>query len=460
MKGTKKLCGILLTLVMLISMSACGTPASDTTTDGDTQAPAQPENNEPEAPAEKIVLTVFTEQMKENAESDSRVMAFYNAVDTFNAKDPNVQIEVDSLATEPYNDKAKILAAGNELPEIFEVLGSWNKSFVESGVNMNLKDIIDADPEWKSIIKPTALNNFTVDGNPYGICLEEGGSTTLLFYNEDILNECGVTSPPATMTELTDAIVKIKEKGYTPISLGNKGPWVAESCYLSAIGSRYTGNDWNFSIVNHTGAKFTDPEFVQGLALMQSLAKQGTFNSDMNSIDYQQQRVPFYNKEAAMFIEGFWAINSLNSDCPQDVLDATHVIGIPAQEDAKVPDYLAGGSGGWAYELNANLEGAKKDAAVDFLKTLMSQESARTVLEGGNPCAIDPGEYDKSGLSRLHVEFFDLMEQVPFCETYDIVFDPNVIDVMSKGIQELLIDAVSPEELAERIQAEYEKTSE
>lgn len=460
MKIVPKLFCILLALTMILSASACAASKVDDSA-GDTAGTASAETSGAdeagEKPAEDVKLKILTTQLKENIDQDSRVKAFYNSVESFNAANPNVEITVEAIAAEPYNDKAKILAAANELPEIFEVLGSWNKSFVESEVVMKLNEIIDADAEWKKIIKPTATNNFTIDGNVYGICLEEGGSTTLLFYNEAILKECGVNAPPRTMAELKEAINAIKAKGYTPISLGNKGPWVAQSCYLSAIGSRYTGNDWNLSIVNRSGASFTDPEFVQGLELMQELARLGAFNKDLNSIDYQQQRVPYYNKKAAMFIEGFWAINAVNADCPEDVLENTHVTGIPAIEDAKVPDYAAGGNGGWAYALNAKLEGAVKDAAVGWLKTLISKESAATVLEGGNPCAIEPGDYDTSKLSRLHLEFFELMETVPFCETYDLVFEPNVIDVMCKGLQELLIDTLSPEALAIRIQGEYEK---
>lgn len=308
-------------------------------------------------------------------------------------------------------------------------------------------------------MRPTAVNNFTVDGKIYGICLEEGGSTTLLFYNAAILKECGFDQPPKTMTELFKYIEVIKAKGYTPISLGNKGDWVAESCYLSAIGSRYTGNDWNWNIVNRTGAKFTDPEFVQGLTLMQKLAKAGAFNKDLNSIDYQQQRVPFYNKKAAMFIEGHWAINSILADCPEDVKATTHVTSIPEVDDGKVPNYAAGGNGGWAYALSSKLDGTAKEAAVGWLKTLISQEAANTVLEGGNPCAIEPGEYDQSKMAPLQVEFFDLMKTVPFCETYDLIFEPNVIDVMCNGVQDLLINNVTPEKLAEKLQAEYEKIS-
>lgn len=464
MRIVSRLFCVFIALAMLISMSACGTSGADNT-GGNTQTSnsGQSAAKEPATStqaAEKVSLKIFTYKLKENIESDSRVKAFYDSIDKFQAENPNVTINVEAIASEPYNEKAKILAAGNELPDIFEVLGSWNKSFVESEIVMNLKDIIDADPEWKKIIKPTAVDNYKVGDGIYGICLEEGGSTTLLFYNEAILKECGLSGPPRTMSELKDAVKAIKAKGYTPISLGNKGQWVAQSCYLSALGSRYTGNDWNYGIVNHTGAKFTDPEFVKGMASLQELAKLGAFNKDLNSIDYQQQRVPYYNKKAAMFIEGFWAINALNQDCPKDVLENTHVTGIPDCEDAKVPNYTAGGNGGWAFALYSELEGAKKDAAVKWLKTIISKEYAGMVLAGGNPCAIDAGEdYDKSQLTSLHKEFFEFSKSVPACVTYDLVFDPSVVDVMNKGLQELLINTVSPEELAKRLQTEYEKAS-
>lgn len=463
MKLQSRLSYLLIVLIMLVSITACGKSDSPAVSadvsrpSGDKTAVNSQEAAPTEKPAEKVSLKIFVQQMKENAEKDSRTRAFYESIDKYTAANPNVTITVDALATEPYNDRAKTLAAANELPEIFEVLGSWNRDFVKSGLVMDLTEIINSDTKWKSNIRPTAVNNYTVDGKIYGICLEEGGSTTLLFYNADILKECGYEKPPKTMTELFDYIKAIKAKGYTPISLGNKGDWVAESCYLSAIGSRYTGNDWNWNIVNRTGAKFTDPEFVKGLSLMQELAKAGAFNKDLNSIDYQQQRVPYYNKKAAMFIEGYWAINSLLTDCPEEVLAATHVTGIPDVDDGKTPNYAAGGNGGWAYALSSKLDGAAKEAAVGWLKTIISEESAVTVLEGGNPCAIEPGKYDQGKLAPLQVEFFDLMKQVPFCETYDLIFEPNVIDVMCNGLQDLLIMNTTPEKLAEKIQSEYEK---
>lgn len=459
MKSISRLACLLIALTMLVSISACGTSGTPASTGNDgSKSSVKPAESSAEAsPAEKVSLKILVQQLKENREKDSRTGAFYDAVDKYMAENSNVTITVEALSSEPYNDRAKTLAAANELPDIIECLGSWDTGFVESDLLMDLTEIIDSDPEWKKIIRPTAVNNYIVDGKTYGICLEEGGSTTLLFYNSDILKECGFDQPPKTMTELFNYIEVIKAKGYTPISLGNKGDWVAECCYLSAISSRYTGNDWNWDIVNRTGAKFTDPEFVQGLSLMKKLADAGAFNKDLNSIDYQQARVPYFNGKAAMFIEGHWAINSLLADCPEDVLAATHITGIPDVEDGKVPNYTAGGNGGWAYSLSSKLDGAAKDAAIGWLKTVISQESARTVLEGGNPCAIEPDTFDQNKLAPLQVEFFDLMKTVPFCETLDLVYEPNVVDVICNGLQDLLINNVTPEKLAENIQAEYEK---
>ena len=44
----------------------------------------------------------------------------------------------------------------------------------------------------------------------------------------------------------------------------------------------------------------------------------------------------------------------------------------------------------------------------------------------------------------------------PFIPVYDHQLSSGVIDVMQGGLQELLIGRVTPEELAERIQSEYE----
>ncbi len=55
--------------------------------------------------------------------------------------------------------------------------------------------------------------------------------------------------------------------------MGNKPNWPAESCWLSTLGDRFTGPDWTQSILEGSGAKFTDEAFVKALTAFQELAQ-------------------------------------------------------------------------------------------------------------------------------------------------------------------------------------------
>lgn len=451
MRILKNLLCLILTLTMMLSLGACGTK--------NTSTPAENKKIEGTESKEKITLKFVGTELRENYDKDVRVKAYFDAIDEFQKQNPNIVIEHEGIPHDAYQEKIQVLAAANELPDMFDVKGSWNKNFVNNGLVADLTNDINADQEWKSIIKQDANLNFQVDGKTYGLSIESGGSTSLVFYNEAILKECGINEFPKTTSDLYDAIEKIKAKGYTPISMGNKGKWLAESCYLSTIGNRFTGTEWTTSIINGTGAKFTDKDFVDSLSFFQNLAKAGTFNSDLNSIDYKQQRVPYYNKKAAMIVEGFWTINAILSDAPEDVLKATKIAVFPHIDEAKGPaNMTTGGAGGWAKGISSKLEGPARDAAIECLKLYISKESANILYAGGIIPGMKSEDYDKDSLHRLQLDYFEIMDNITPCEVYDLTFDPAVEAVLENGLQELLIDAITPEKLAQKIQEEYEKT--
>ena len=64
---------------------------------------------------------------------------------------------------------------------------------------------------------------------------------------------------------------------------------------MSCLGDRFTGSDWFKSIMDGSGAKFTDPDFVQALGAMQELGNMGAFNTDMNSLNSDQQKTLYFN---------------------------------------------------------------------------------------------------------------------------------------------------------------------
>jgi raffinose/stachyose/melibiose transport system substrate-binding protein len=62
-------------------------------------------------------------------------------------------------------------------------------------------------------------------------------------------------------------------------------------------------------------------------------------------------------------------------------------------------------------------------------------------------------DYDQSKLSPLSVEYFKLMGDKKFSPIYDIQLSPALVEVIYKGIQDLLIGGTTPEELAKKIQS-------
>lgn len=458
-----KMLSCLLMIVLILSLTACGEKETETKENIDvpTTTKESSEEKTEDAKSKIITLKFMGTEVRENIDTDVRVKAYFDAIDKFMADHPNVKIEHEGIPHDAYQQKIQVLAAANELPDVLDVKGSWNRNFVENNLITDLKPFINNDANWKSIIKETANLNFQIDDSVYGLSIESGGSTSMIYYNEDIFKECGIAEFPKTINEFYEAIEKIKSKGYTPISMGNKGKWLAESCYLSTLGNRFTGTDWTTSIINRTGnAKFTDQPFIDALAFMQDLAKRGAFNSDLNSIDYKQQRVPYYNKKAAMFVEGFWAISSVINDAPEDVAKATKITIFPDLLTGKgSANMTTGGPGGWAKSISKKLDGPARDAAIEWLKYYISVENATALYNNGIIPGMESDGYDKEKLHRLQLEYFDLMSTIEPCDVYDLTFDPAVESVLEAGLQELLIHSITPEKLANRIQKEFEKTA-
>ena len=409
---------------------------------------------------EMIELKFIGTESRDNYDSDARVKAYFDAIELFEKDYPNVKITHESIPHDAYQQKVQVLSAANELPDLFDVKGSWNKNMVNNGLVASLTPYLNDNKAWADTIKPNTNINFTIEDEVYGLSVESGGSTSLVFYNEAIFKECGIDEFPATAEAFYEAIDKINAKGYTPISMGNKGKWLAESCYLSTIGNRFTGTEWTRSIIDNKGAKFTDQAFIDALAYFQSLADKGAFNSDLNSIDYKQQRVPYYNGQAAMFVEGFWAISAVINDAPEEISSNTKIAILPDVDNGlNNASMISGGAGGWAKSMNAGLSDEKKELIANWFEYYISEENATLLYNEGIIPGMESTSYDEEKLHRLQLDYYEIMDNIVPCEVYDLTFNPAVEAVLESGLQELLIGIISPEELAERIQEEYEKVS-
>lgn len=454
----KKIISLLCVLTLIFSMTACGkkdtsnnNPAdtSDNTAAGDEGTAA--DTGDQAEPAEDVELTMLDLFIP----GDGVTEAFRPVYEKFLADHPNITIDEESISSADATTKVQTLAAADELPDIFVLKGQMAQSFVENGKVYPLDDILNSDEAWKSNFKEGVFSNFTIDNKTYGIPFQV--TNTCVFYNTEIFAQAGITEFPKTWDEMLAAVEKLKAIGVTPIALGNKEKWNAESVILSTLANRFTGTDWYQGIRDKSGAKFTDPEFVSALTALSDLAKAGAFNTDVNSIDGAQQRMMYMNGKAAMTIDGTWAVSDFDNNAPEDIKNVTEIAALPSVEGGKGDAAAITGGAGWAYAVNANIAPEKLDAAKELIIALTGQEYATLAVQAGTLTAANPGDYEKDTSKIIATKFDAFAADRPFIPVYDHQLNSSIIEVMNSGLQELLIDAVSPEELAQRIQTEYER---
>ena len=93
---------------------------------------------------------------------------------------------------------------------------------------------------------------------------------------------------------------------------------------------------------------------------------------------------------------------------------------------------------------------------MDLLKYVSDEHQADVSASAGIITAWANPTYDASGVPALFNDYNELMKTTTVVPIYDAMMDAALIETMNTGLQSLLIGEMTPEELAENIQFEYE----
>ena len=443
----------LLSSLLVVSLSACGSPTSTST----------PETSEGSAVSTSGTLSTTNDELsgeftffhyhEEDGAGTSK--AFWDAANKFKEEHPNVKIDYSFTDSNDYEEKLTTLMAGDELPDVWLTKGDMLSTFADGDLIQSADQYISADSDWENCYVDGAFADCTYDGKQWGVPFQMQ-SNCIGIYNQAIMDECGISEWPDTWTELLDDCKKIKEAGYTPIGMGNKDQWVAESAVFNTYAYRYVDQDWFTSLANNQGAKFTDDAFVKALTGFQNIAQY--FNSDMNSTDQDEMYSLYYNKKCAMFFDGAWAVGTMISNCPSDVLADTHVGLMPAVDGEPGTKYDTASGAGWNYVINSDLSGNDLDACLAFLKVITTGDYADDALaQGFISAAKTTDNCDMSTLPPLFSEYYDLASQMNNCSIFDCVLPAAVgSGILYADTQELIANSITPEAMAEDCQSALE----
>ncbi|PUB28029.1 carbohydrate ABC transporter substrate-binding protein (CUT1 family) [Promicromonospora sp. AC04] len=151
-----------------------------------------------------------------------------DTVAAFEAANPGVTIEVQSIQNEDMDGKLQTALNSGDAPDIFMARGGGKLAdVVEAGQIMDLTDTID--DATKAAVGDAGLSALTVDGKIYGMptSILPGG----IYYSQDLFDEAGITETPTTVAELDDVVSDLKAADIAPIALGGKDAWPAAHWY-------------------------------------------------------------------------------------------------------------------------------------------------------------------------------------------------------------------------------------
>lgn len=374
----KKVLSVLMSVAMMSTLLVgCGNsadsadaPAADSSESSDSAAATSSDG------AEEITW-MFWDDL--NATEDLISLGYKDVIDRFN-KDYEGKYHVTPITTnlEEYYTKLNALVASNETPDCFIVSPGPNLDvYVDPGVAADLTDDLKADG-WLDTFNggEGAFSQQTYDGKIYAVPLNIAAAC--VFYNTEMFEKAGISTMPTDWDGFIDACDKLQAAGYTPLSISAGTAW----CLSMLAGYLCDAEGVDLDAIDAGTAHWTDANVVAAANKMLELSKyfQPTAAGDTNDV----ATANFYNEEAAMLIQGSWAIAQINGSNP-DFEDKCGVFAFPGTNGRVIAksDSLA---------MSANTE--HKDAVLAFMKYFTDDTAQKYTAEVGGKIPVTKVDYD------------------------------------------------------------------
>ena len=388
----KKVLSVLLSTAMITSLLVgCGgggsqsAPAAD---GGSTEAPAEDSGSaQTEAPAADSASSGEVEEITWmfwddlNATEDLISIGYKDTVQRFN-KDYEGKYHVNVVTTnlEEYYAKLNALVAAGETPDCFIVSPGPNLDvYVEPGVAADLTSYVKADG-WIDSFNggEGAFSQQTYDGKIYAVPLNIAAAC--VFYNTEMFETAGITTMPTDWQGMLDACEKLQGAGYTPLTISAGTAW----CLSMLAGYLCDSEGVDLAAIDSGSASWLDPEVVSATNKLVEISKyfQPTAAGDTNDV----ATANFYNEEAAMLIQGSWAIAQINGSNP-DFESKCGVFAFPGTDGRVIAK---------SDSLAMSATTTHPDAVIAFMKYFTDDTAQKYTAEVGGKIPVTTVEYDAS----------------------------------------------------------------
>lgn len=288
----------------------------------------------------------------------------------------------DGSATSNEEWKAKVLTdfeTGSEPDVLFFFTNADAEPIISAGKVVSIEDIRAEYPEYAANMKDSMMA-VASDGKQYAV--PSSGFWENMFVNKAVLEACGleVPGPDYTWDQFVADCQVILDNGYTPIacSLFEVPHYWFEFAVMN-----------NGTLANHLevptvadGALVDDAvaqKWIAGLEDIKALYEAGFFPENTLTATDAETVALFGEGEAAFLIDGSWKCGYF-SENHADTLEDYVICCVPGKGDRPATDAIGGISMGYFITTKAWEDPAKREAAVEFVSQLTSDEVMSTFV--------------------------------------------------------------------------------
>jgi raffinose/stachyose/melibiose transport system substrate-binding protein len=385
-------------------------------------------------------------------EQNPEVVAYWEErVSEFEAKNPDVKIEMSYLENQAFKAKLTTMLQSEDRPDLFY---SWGGGVfhaqADAGVLRDISDLMDE--EWAATFNPAGLEAFTYQDAVYGAPMLT--SQVVFWYNKDLMAQAGV-DPQAieTWDDFLAAVQQIKDAGITPLVAGGADKWPLHF-YWTHLAIRLGGKEAFEAAISGEGDGFAGETFVKAGELMQQLTAMQPFQEGYLAHTNEQASGMFGDGDAAMYFNGNWLYNIQRvwaEDGKGLADDQLGFFTFPMVEGGKGdPSDTLGGINGWLVSASA------PDEAVDFLRYLLLPEHETEMAKRGFFIPVVKGA-DVEMTNPFYKQIANNIANSGYHQLfYDQMLGPAVGLVVNDVSADLAAGNTTPEEAARTVQDAWE----
>ncbi len=359
--------------------------------------------------------------------------------------------------SDAYTQKVRAAAQGQNLPDIFSLLGEKRDfaSFIKAGHILNLTPYMQENNGcWENsfFTKALAVNEF-LEGNSYGA---EPGIYGVpidivaiqMVYNKTLFKQLGLNPqrPPQTFAEFLDIGKKIKAAKLQGLVSGWGEVWMID-CFANNFAFNIMGKDKVLATIRGE-VPYTDPDWIQVLTLFKQMQESGVLADGVVTMINKTAEQLFANGKAVFAFNGSWCVNVYRAMNPS--LDYAAML--PPKATDEFPMVVWGGAGS-SFMVNANSK--NKEAAVRFLQWLTDTDQQAYLAEATSN--LPANKESLRNIPEVLASFSKAMDYSTHPNIWGISEFPVVIEAWDKGIQSIILGEKTPEQVASETQKVKER---